>query len=483
MRKMTWYNHFEVNMMKRYQQIMMAVLIVAVLSCGVIQAADLLRPVQIQPEQNVQIMEFLDRLLNTLQHLSRDQEDGMGRWGALILKGILRFNNDPYTRLLDADEFENFMFDMSGTFGGVGVVISQEGDYTVVLRTIQGGPAERAGVQPGDRIIRVDGEDMVGAGLDFTSQALKGDAGTHARLVVLRGEDKRITIDIIRETIEVNTVEHRVIDGRYGYIYISLFNEHTEANLVAALKDLKSKQIQGLILDLRDNPGGLLEQGVKVASQLVPAGPVVHVVNRLGFKETYYAEGNGIPWPMVVLVNGGTASASEIVAGAVKDRQAGLILGMRTYGKGTVQSVYSLGVGGIKITMANYLTPNETSIEGKGIEPDIVAYPQILDPKGARLDTVPTVKTIKPGDSGGVVISLQRILRYLGYEIGTVDGIYDDQTQMAIEAFQADNSLVPTGIADRDTLLQVNYVLLTRIRPQGGDSQLVRALEALDHNP
>lgn len=453
-----------------------ALILIVILSCTALQGLALFTMEEEQSRPPI-FYEFLDRTIDRI-HEDTERNGSASWWAEAIVRGLLRMIDDPYSRFLDSSEYQDFLDDMIGTFGGVGVVITQEGDYSTVVRTLPDGPAEEAGVQPGDRIYSIDNEEVVGVGLQYVSHLLKGKVGTELDIVLLRNDVKE-QVNITRDTIRVNTVESSLLEDHHGYVRISLFNEHTTRNLSQALYELQEKNIKGVILDLRDNPGGLLNQGIEVAKLLVPAGPVVHVEKRSGKTETYEAKGEGLPWPLVVLVNGGSASASEIVAGAVRDRQAGLIVGTQTYGKGSVQSVFGLGEGGLRITMANYLTPNREHIEGVGIRPDVLVYPKITDPQGARIETVPVVKTLRPGDQGKEVENLQRILLYLGFLSGEVAGVYDQDTEEAIREFQQLMGLSADGTADRETLSELNYALLAQVIPSAGDAQLEKALEML----
>ncbi len=281
---------------------------------------------------------------------------------------------DPNSVYLAADEYAAFLAETNGTFSGIGVVISDTGTSAAVISTLAGGPAERAGLQAGDRIAAIDGRDVRAAGFTAVADLMLGPAGTGVVLSVERDGIILGPLSIVREEISVNTVTSARLEDGIGYLGISLFNAHTAKNLAAALADLRLQELQGLILDLRGNPGGLLEQGIAVAGQLAPEGPVVQVVHQSGRREVLMAGGAGLPYPLVVLVDRSTASAAEIVAGAIQDRRAGTLIGTPTYGKGTIQSLYHLPGGrGLKLTVATYLTPDGHNIDGCGLHPDVIA--------------------------------------------------------------------------------------------------------------
>ena len=463
--------------MNRFKTTLVTCILLLALSCAAVQGLSVL-PGPETPARGLLFYEMINRGVEWLRvRDSMDPEREIG-WTESLMRGLIQTLDDPYSEYMDESEYDHFITDMVGTFGGVGVVIAQEGEYTLVVRLIEGGPAVEAGIIPGDRIIRLDGESVVGSGLDYAAAILKGEPGDPVEITVLREDGREYAFQVVREVIRVNTVEASIIDDKYGYVYISLFNEHTTVNLARALNNFANRGVEGVVIDLRDNPGGLLVQGIETARLLVPEGPVVHVVSRTGKKETHYSKGKGLPWPMVVLVNGGTASAAEIVAGAVKDREAGLLVGTPTYGKGSVQSVFDFGVGGVKITMANYLTPNEYSIEGDGIIPHYITYPRISGSNG-RIDTVPALYALQLGDQGSAVTRMQRILIHLGFDTESTVGIFDERTQKALIDFQQAAGLDPTGIADTETLTRLNYALLSQAMPTAGDSQLRRAIALL----
>ncbi len=471
---MEWGEHT----MNRLKTAIVACILLVAVSCAAFQGLTVL-PDPNAPTRGTLFYELINRSIEWLRIQENSNADQQIGWVETLMRGLIETLDDPYSEYMDEAEFDNFMTDMVGTFGGVGVVIAQEGEHTLIVRLLDDGAAEKAGLLPGDRIIRLNGDSVVGKGLDFTAALLKGDPGSPIQVGILREDGREYTYNLVREIIRVNTVEASIVDNKYGYVYISLFNEHTSTNLADVLNDFARQKIQGVVIDLRDNPGGLLDQGIETARMLVPAGPVVHVVSRTGKKETYYSEGPGLPWPLVVLVNGGTASASEIVAGAVKDREAGLLVGTPTYGKGSVQSVFNFGLGGVKITMANYLTPNEYSIEGDGIVPDYMTYPRISGTDG-RVDTVPAVYTLELGDQNSIVSRMQKILIFLGYDTETTVGVFDERTQKALIEFQRDAGLPPTGIADTQTLSRLNYALLSHSIPTAGDTQLRKAIAVLE---
>ncbi len=294
------------------------------------------------------------------------------------IQGMLR-SLDPHTMFMSPEEFKAMQEDTSGNFGGVGIELGQRDGQLVVISPIDDTPAARAGILPGDRIFAIDGEPTENMDVMEASRRVKGVPGTKLSLTVDREDfEKPKDFILIRERIHVNPVEQTLTLPGYGLIKIRSFQERTERYLGDALKDLKAKSggsLKGLVLDLRNNPGGLLVQAVRVADRFIPDGVIVETRGRGGQVETDYAHQQGTEpfYPIVCLINGGSASASEIVAGALQDHGRAVIMGTRSFGKGSVQTVLELKDGsGLKLTIARYYTPKHRSIQEHGIAPDVV---------------------------------------------------------------------------------------------------------------
>jgi carboxyl-terminal processing protease len=298
------------------------------------------------------------------------------------IRGMLKALDDPYTRYINPDSFKREQEDMFlGHFGGLGIIISIKDEQLTIISPIEDTPAYRAGIKAGDKIVEIDGKSTEGMGLDEAVNILRGEKGTEVTLGIKRENiEELLEITIIRDIIEVKAVKKEVMgkNNNLGYIRITTFNVNTEPELEEVLNEFKKdSDIQGIILDLRNNPGGLLDSAIEVASKFIKEGPVVHIKDRDGIVATIESRGNKYPeWPLFVLVNEGSASASEIVAGAIQDSGRGKLLGERTFGKGLVQQVFNLYDGsGVAITTSEYFTPKERSINHIGIEPDILVEP------------------------------------------------------------------------------------------------------------
>jgi carboxyl-terminal processing protease len=305
------------------------------------------------------------------------------------IKGMVR-TLDPHSAFMTPTEFADMRADTDGEFGGVGLEIDDGKEGLLVIEPIPGSPAARAGLVAGDRIVSIDGADTRGHSEGESAGKLRGRPGSSVRVGVLRkGWDKPQSFLLVREIIHVQAVDWGVLEAGVGYVRIKQFQERTEKEVLAALTELRSQAggaLDGLVVDLRGNPGGLLEQAVKVADLFLEEGVIVTTVGRGGRKleeESARAPGTFTGFPMVVLVNGGSASASEIVAGALQDHGRAVVVGTQTFGKGSVQSVIQLADGsGLKLTVARYLTPTGRSIQEKGVTPDIRV--EQLDPDTLR---------------------------------------------------------------------------------------------------
>lgn len=292
---------------------------------------------------------------------------------------------DDHSTFMDPEQFAAIRSEAQGEFGGIGVELVRQKERLVVVERYPGSPAERQGIQLGDVVISVGGQPTEGSSLAEVVRRIKGPPGTTVVLVVERAADRRVEeLILVRERIRMITVDGRW-EGGFAYLRIKSFTERTSLDLTRALEALKAERpVPGLILDLRDNPGGLLDEAVRVADIWLQSGVIVSTEgrNRPADVELAHPKDTEPEYPLVVLVNGGTASASEIVAGALQDHHRAVILGTQTFGKGSVQTVIELeDHSALKLTVARYFTPQHRSIQGTGITPDEVV-PPIADPQG-----------------------------------------------------------------------------------------------------
>ena len=293
-----------------------------------------------------------------------------------IYKGMVDALGDAYSEYYTEEEYTELLESSTGEYVGIGVQVMQdeETNLITVYRVYEDAGAYEAGVLAGDIIYEVDGEDITDQDINTVVAKIKGDEGTYVEITVYREQtDEYLTFTIERRTFSDVTVEYELLEDGVGYIQITGFEEATYEQFLEALEDLTAQGMEGLIIDLRDNPGGLLTSVVDIADALLDEGVVVSMEYKDGTGEVYTSESETqFDGELVVIVNGNSASASEVLTGALKDRERAIIVGTTTYGKGIVQSIFSLGDGsGLKITIADYYTPNGTSIHGIGIEPDI----------------------------------------------------------------------------------------------------------------
>lgn len=291
------------------------------------------------------------------------------------IRGMLR-TLDPHSSFMPPDLYKDMQIETQGSFGGLGIEITVRDRYLTVVAPIDGTPADRAGLQAGDRIIKIDGESTKEMTLIEAVHKLRGPKGSEVTITILRETQEPFDVSITRDIIKVDSVRTSDLGEGIGYIRLISFQERTGRDLKGALEELQEKQMRGLILDLRNNPGGLLSQAVQVADLFLEKGKlIVYTKGRAKNQSLRFVDEHNNPpnFPMVVLVNKGSASASEIVAGALQDHQRAVLLGTQTFGKGTVQTVIPLNDGsGLRLTTAKYFTPNHRGIDGAGLTPDIV---------------------------------------------------------------------------------------------------------------
>ena len=296
------------------------------------------------------------------------------------LKGMVSSLGEPHSQYLDAEDYTSIMEQTSATYSGVGMVLGMGTDGLEAVSAIEDQPAARAGIESGDRIIKINDVDTSTLTIEEASKRVRGEAGTDVTLVIKRGNEEK-TFTITREKITLPTVKSKMLTPDVGYIRISQFAENTGNDFGLQYQDLKKQGMKKLIIDLRDNPGGLLTTAQEISDFILPKGTLVTVQDRSGKVAEYDSAGIENPIPLVILINKGSASASEIIAGAVQDRKAGTIVGTNSYGKGTVQTILpDFGNEAIKITIAKYHTPNDRVIDGIGIKPDV----EIALPDGTR---------------------------------------------------------------------------------------------------
>jgi carboxyl-terminal processing protease len=364
------------------------------------------------------------------------------------VKGMLD-TLDPHSAFMPPDAFREMQVETQGTFGGLGIEITVKDRMLTVVAPIDGTPAERAGIQPGDRIVKIEGQPTKDMTLMDAVRKLRGPKGSKVTISILReGSPEPMDIPLVRETIEVHSVRSKDLGDGIYYVRITSFQEKTSKDLEKALEQAQKAGDAALILDLRNDPGGLLNQAVAVSDMFLDKGQlIVYTQGRIKNQDLRFTadHSNGLPkWPMVVLVNGGSASASEIVAGALQDWKRAVLIGTKTFGKGSVQTVIPLSDGsGLRLTTAKYFTPRGRSIHGIGITPDIVVELPKPDLTAQRQEDArrlaagerPREQRIGEQEGEGVEIGRRDV----------VDLQKDVQLQRAVEILKATRILEKSG--------------------------------------
>ena len=300
------------------------------------------------------------------------------------MHGLVESLDDPYSEYMDEKGFARLNEMTDGTFGGIGVVLGQRNKEFVVVSPMEGSPGAKAGIEAGDKILKVNDVDTKGRTLEDVVSTIRGKKGTSVKLLLEHKNGQQFTADIVRDDIKVQSVAGRMLpDSKIGYIRIAMFNENTGEEFKKAYEKLEQEGMQATLLDLRHNPGGLLTECVKVSNYIVPKGPVVSITDKKGNTKVYESKLEKVKYPLAVLIDHGSASASEIVSAAVQDTKAGKLFGVKTYGKGCVQSVFHVTTKtGLKLTTAMYYTPSGRSIHKVGVTPDV----EIELPEKATVD-------------------------------------------------------------------------------------------------
>ncbi|MED4691144.1 S41 family peptidase [Peribacillus frigoritolerans] len=393
------------------------------------------------------------------------------------INGMIKSLDDPYSAYMDKKEASSFHESISSSFEGIGAEIQEQDGQIMVVSPIKGSPAEKAGVKPNDIILSVDGKSVEGLSSSEAVLKIRGEKGTKVDLSISRaGESEPIELTIKRDTIPIETVYAEMLDDGVAKIQVTSFSEHTVQELKTALEEMSKKDMKGLVLDLRGNPGGLLDQAIEMASLFIPNGKVVlQVEDRSGKKDVYKSENDGeLKIPVVVLIDDGSASASEIVAAAVSESADIPLIGVKSFGKGTVQTAEDFEDGSnFKYTAAKWLTPEGNWIHKKGIKPDI----NVKLPDYASLPYISPDKELKASDSSSEVKAAEEMLKEAGHDPGKIDGFFDEATKNAVTAFQREQKIKETGTIKDDTTVKLMQVIREKILKN--DTQVKKAVEVL----
>ena len=392
------------------------------------------------------------------------------------IKGMVDSLEDPYSVYMDVEEAKSFSENISSSFEGIGAEIQESNGSIMIVSPIKGSPAEEVGLKPKDVILKVNDESVEGLSVNEAVLKIRGEKGTKVNLLVQRAGVGELTFSITRDTIPLETVYYEVIEDNIGKIQITKFSETTGEELSNALKELQSKNVKGLVLDLRQNPGGLMDQALLMSDLFVDKGEnILQVEDRTGAKEVYKAENDKVVnLPVTVIIDGGTASAGEIMAAALHQSAGIPLVGEKTFGKGTVQTAKAFDdSSSVKYTTAKWLTPDGSWIHEKGIEPTVKAEL----PAYANLPYINPDNVLKLGDSTAEVNAAQQMLKALGYTDISEKGYFDENTEKVVKQFQEDQGLTVDGKITKDTTIKLIELIQNKIKDN--DTQLEKAISVL----
>lgn len=393
------------------------------------------------------------------------------------IDGMVSSLDDPYSDYMSKDEAQSFHSSITSSFEGIGAEIQEKDGHIMIVSPIKGAPAEKAGLLPNDIILSVDGKSLQGMTSTQAVTIIRGKKGTKVELLIQRpGMDQPMTVPIIRDEIPIETVYGEMVDDKIAKVQITSFSTNTSKELVKTLNDLQKQGMEGLVLDLRQNPGGLLEQAIDISSMFVPKGKViVKEEDRNGKIREIASKNAGNPnLPLVVIIDKGSASASEILAAAVKESADIQLVGENSFGKGTVQTAADFKDGSnMKYTIAKWLTPNGNWIHKKGIKPDV----EVTLPEYATLPIIDPDKELALSSSSTGVQTAQKMLKAIGYDPGREDGFFDEATKEAVSAFQTAEGLTVDGVLKGDSTIKLMDLLREKIKTN--DTQVQKAVEVL----
>lgn len=393
-----------------------------------------------------------------------------------LYRELISALGDPYSEYLSPRDIEDLQIRSGRSYGGIGVEVTMNNGRVTVVTPMEGSPGQKAGLLPGDAIVEVDGVSVEGLSLSEAVDLIRGEPDSEVVLGIFReGMQEVIRVPIVRGVITTTAVEHSFIEEGLGYLKITRFSEGADAEVDAAMNELQRRGLENLIIDLRGNPGGYLNVVVNIAQHFVPKGEIVYMENKQGERvRTYASDLENRDFNVVVLIDGNSASASEILAGALKDSDSAILVGKNTFGKGSVQTLLDLRDGSAaKLTVQKYFTPSGVVIDGVGVAPDI----EVDQPEEASFSNFVYKGLLEEGSTGLDVVILNRIMFYLGYGEDNEETLYTKSTATAVSKFQKANGLPETGKVDIRTGERINEQF-AKLQNQR-DAQLKKAIEVI----
>ena len=396
------------------------------------------------------------------------------------INGMVQALDDPYSDYMDTKEAKNFHESISSSFEGIGAEIQELDGFIQIVSPIKESPAEKAGLKPNDKVISVDGKSIQGMSATEAVLLIRGEKGSTVTLSIERpGMAEPMDVSIVRDTIPIETVYGEMIEGEEGIAKVQLtsFSENTTKELINTLNELESQGMKGLVLDLRQNPGGLLDQAIAIASLFLPDNEMIlQIEDREGNRQEIKSSSShsNPDVPLVVIVDKGSASASEILAGAFKESGNITLVGEKTFGKGTVQRAQDFKDGSnLKFTTEKWLTPKGNWIHKKGITPDV----EVALPDYASLTLINPESELKLSTSSTEVQTAQKMLKVIGFDPGREDGFFDEKTEQAVKDFQVKEKMDANGILTGESTTRLMQSLREIV--QSNDTQLQKAVEIL----
>ena len=396
------------------------------------------------------------------------------------INGMVQALDDPYSDYMDTKEAKNFHESISSSFEGIGAEIQELDGFIQIVSPIKESPAEKAGLKPNDKVISVDGKSIQGMSATEAVLLIRGEKGSTVTLSIERpGMVEPMDVSIVRDTIPIETVYGEMIEGEEGIAKVQLtsFSENTTKELINTLNELESQGMKGLVLDLRQNPGGLLDQAIAIASLFLPDNEMIlQIEDREGNRQEIKSSSShsNPDVPLVVIVDKGSASASEILAGAFKESGNITLVGEKTFGKGTVQRAQDFKDGSnLKFTTEKWLTPKGNWIHKKGITPDV----EVALPDYASLTLINPESELKLSTSSTEVQTAQKMLKVIGFDPGREDGFFDEKTEQAVKDFQVKEKMNANGILTGESTTRLMQSLRELV--QNNDTQLQKAVEIL----
>lgn len=408
---------------------------------------------------------------NYYQDIDRDKlVDG-------AINGMMESLGDPYSNYMGKVPAAQFEESIEGSFSGIGAEVSSVDGNVVVVSPIKGSPADKAGIRAKDVILSVNDESLQGLDLNAAVAKIKGPKGSKAVIKVKRaGSTEPIEFVIIRDNVNLETVTSRMENDKVGIIEISQFSLNTGDRFKEELKKLEDQGMKGLVIDVRNNPGGVLSVVIDIAEQFVRKGKlIVQVEDKDKKREEHASKGDSKPYPVTVLMNKGSASASEILAGALQESAGAVLIGENSFGKGTVQTSFDKQFGDgslLKVTIAKWLTPNGTWIHEKGIKPDL----KVAQPDYFSVAPIDKKKTLKFDMNNSDVKNAQIMLEAIGYKPGRKDGYFDRATEKAVKSFQSSKKLKADGVVNAATAEALEAELIKKIQDPKNDNQMNRGI-------